>query len=132
MADITMAADEFAATKLVHDAEAALGTKSASGSGNLGPFTASWSASASFSGGAVHLKPPAVIEIATCQFHYKLGFGLSIDLNVFLPHFCLPRVCVHIPFDGTLCTPNICIDWPTISLPTVNYADVLNFTADFT
>lgn len=132
MADITVAADEFAATKLVHDAETTLGTKSSSGSGSLGPFTASWSASVSFAGGTIHLTPPNVIEIADCQVHYALGFGLSIDLNDFLPHFCLPRVCIPIPFDGQICTPRICISWPTISLPNVNYADVAKFTADFT
>jgi len=133
MPDIIVAADETAATKLIHDAETTLGTISAPpGSGTLGPFSATWSADASFSGGAVDLIAPNIIRIANCQFHYHVSFGFSIDLNSFLPHFCLPQVCVRIPFIGRVCTPRICISWPTIPLPTINYSDLINFTADFT
>jgi hypothetical protein len=131
MPDIIVAADETAATKLVHDAETALVIPPVSGSGNLGPFHASWAASVSFSGGTIDLIPPSIIRIKDCQFHYKLSFGLSINLNSFLPHFCLPQVCVHLPFIGRVCTPRICISWPTVSLPTITYADALKFTADF-
>ena len=131
MTDIILAADKSAATTLLHDAEAALGTQSTSGGGSLGPFAATWSASASFSDGAIDLLPPNIIQITDCHLNYSLGFSLSVDLNSFLPHFCLPQICIPIPFDGSLCTPKICISWPTITIP-VSYADTIKFTADFT
>ena len=130
MPDITVAGDEAAATQLVHDAEATLGVISRSGSGSLGPFTASWSASASFSSGAVDLNPPNVIRIANCQMNYSLGFSFSFDLSSILPDFCLPQICIPTPW-GDICTPKICVDWPTITIP-VSYSDSLTFTADFT
>jgi hypothetical protein len=132
MPDITVAADEVAATELVHDAETALGILSDAGSGGLGPFTASWNVSIFFSDGSVDLISPDVIRIADCEMHYNLDFDFPIDLNDFLPAFCLPRVCIPNPFDGgELCTPEICIDWPTIGPVPINYSDVLTFTADF-
>jgi len=130
MPDITVAGDEAAATQLVHDAETTLGVVSKSGSGSLGPFTASWSASASFSNGAVDLNPPNIIRIANCQMNYSLGFSFSFDLSSILPDFCLPQICIPTPW-GDICTPKICVDWPTITIP-VSYSDSLTFTADFT
>lgn len=130
MSDIIAAADEVAANKLVHTAESALGTVSKSGSGSLGPFTASWNTSASFSNGTVDLIAPNVVRIADCDMNYALGFTFSLDLNSILPHFCLPQVCIPIPFNGSLCTPKICISWPTISIP-VSHSGVVKFTADF-
>jgi hypothetical protein len=130
MSDITLAADQSAATTLLHDAETALGTQFTSGGGSLGPFSASWNASASFSGGVIDLLPPNTIQITNCAFNYSVGFSLSIDLNDILPHFCLPQICISIPFIGDICTPKICIDWPTITVP-VSYSDAINFTADF-
>lgn len=131
MADEIIAAlDESGATSLLQDAQAALGTVGNSGSGSLGPFTASWGASASFSGGTVDLIPPDIIRIATMQMNYNLNFSFQIDLNKFLPSFCLPRVCVRIPFVGRVCTPRICISWPTITVP-LSYSDSLTFSGDF-
>lgn len=126
MSDIIAAADTTAATKLLHDAETTLGTLSRMGSGSLGPFTASYSAAVSFSGGTVNLIPPNVIELADCHLNYSVGLNFSIDLNSFLPHFCLPRVC----FFG-ICTPKICISWPTVSVP-FSFSDTVTFTGDFT
>lgn len=131
MADITVAADEVAASELLHDAQATLGVLSRSGSGSLGPFTANWSASAFLAGGTVDLIPPNVIRIADCELHYSLHFDFSFDLSSILPDFCLPQICIRIPFIGRVCTPRICIDWPTITIP-VNFSDVVRFTADFT
>ena len=131
MPDIVVAGDETAATELVHDAETTLGTISDSGSGSLGPFTASWSASVSFSGGAVDLIAPNIIRITDCQMNYSLGFSFSFDLSDILPDFCIPEICIPIPFLPDICTPEICVDWPTIIIP-VNYSDSLLFTADFT
>ena len=130
MPDITLAVDQSAATTLLHDAEAALGTQSTSGGGPLGPFSASWNASASFSDGVIDLLPPNIIQITNCNFNYSVGFSISVDLNSILPSFCLPQVCIPIPFDGQICTPQICISWPTITIP-VSYSDTIQFSADF-
>jgi hypothetical protein len=129
-ADIVAAADETAFTKLLHDSELALGTQTAAGAGDLGPFNASYSASINFTGGSVTLSPPNVVHINNLHLNYSLSFSFSLNLNDFLPHFCLPRVCVHIPFIGTICTPKICVSWPTITVP-VNYADTVVFSSDF-
>lgn len=130
MPDITLAADENAATKLIHDAETALGTLSDSGSGSLGPFTASWSAGVFFANGTIDLIPPNLIQITDCEMHYNLGFSFSLDLSDFLPDFCIPQICVNLGF-FEICTPEICIDWPTIGPIPINYPDVIKFTAAF-
>src|SRR5262249_55362809 len=115
----------------IHDAEVALGTLTAPpGSASLGPFSASWGASASFAGGGIDLIAPNVIRITDCELHYSVSFTFSIDLNNFLPHFCLPRACVPIPF-LRLCTPPICLNWPPIPVH-VGHSGVVKFTADFT
>ena len=132
MTDITLAADQAAATKLLHDAETALGTRSTGPQGgSLGPFSATFSASASFSGGAIDLIAPNIIQLTNCNFNYSVDLSLSVDLNSILPSFCLPQICIPIPFDGDICTPKICISWPTITIP-VSYSDTITFTADFT
>jgi hypothetical protein len=130
MSDILIAADETAATKLVNAAEAALGTIGDSGSGSLGPFVATWGASVSFAGGTVDLIAPDIVRLQNVTMNYTLNFSFGIDLGEILPEFCLPRICIRIPFIGRICTPRICIDWPTISVP-INYSDSLTFTADF-
>ncbi|HVJ54371.1 MAG TPA: hypothetical protein VM689_18040 [Aliidongia sp.] len=130
MPDITLAADQTAVTRLLHDAETLLGTRSASNSGSFGPFVASYGVSASLSGGTVTLTPPKTIGLANIALNYSLNLSFGIDLNSFLPNFCIPQVCVHIPCVGTICTPQICISWPTISIP-FSFSDSLNFSADF-
>ncbi len=126
MPDIIAAADTTAATTLLHDAETTLGTQTSSGSSGFGPFTASYSASVSFSGGNVNLNPPNIIELANCNVNYSVSLSFSIDLNDFLPHFCLPQICIF-----GICTPKICISWPTVTIP-FSFADSLTITADFT
>jgi hypothetical protein len=130
MQDITLAADETAATRLVHDGETLFGTPSKSGSGNLGPFFANYTVSASISGGTVSLHAPNIIELNDIHLNYSLSLTFGIDLNNFLPHFCLPQVCVNIPCVGEICTPKICLSWPTISVP-LSYSDFVAFTANF-
>jgi len=124
--DIIAAADQAATTVLLHDGETLLGTVMKSGNGSLGPFTAGYTVSATFSGGTVNLNPPNVIEIANCNLHYSVSLSFGLDLNSFLPSFCLPQVC----FFG-ICTPKICISWPTITVP-FSFSDDVQFTADFT
>ena len=131
MPDIVVAADESAATELIHDAEATLGTIYHTGSGSLGPFTTDWGASAFFFGGTVNLIAPNIVRIVDCELHYNLNFSFSFDLSSILPDFCIPSICITIPFIGQVCTPEICVDWPPVTIP-VSYSDTVTFTADFT
>lgn len=130
MADILVAADEHAASELLRDAQTTLGTRTRSGSGNLGPFNTNWSASASLGGGSVDLRPPDIIRIDDCELRFSLNFSLSFDLSSIIPNFCLPQVCIRIPFIGRVCTPQVCIDWPTVTIP-VGVSDKVKFTSDF-
>lgn len=125
MPDIIAAADQTATTDLLHDAEATLGIKTASGNSSLGPFFADYSASVSFTGGTVNLTPPNVIEIADLNINYSLNLSVGIDLNDVLPSFCLPQICVF-----GWCTPKICVSWPTITVP-ISFSDTATLTADF-
>jgi hypothetical protein len=127
--DIIAAIDEVAATTLIHDAEATLGTLARTGSGSLGPFTASWGASASVQSGAIDLIAPNVVRVTDCELHYSVNFSFAFDLSSIIPDFCLPRICIPTPW-GDICTPRICINWPTITIP-LSYSDVVRFTADF-
>lgn len=131
MDDILIAVDESTSTSLVTAAQNALGTQSRSGNGNLGPFNANWTASAGFSGGSVDLREPNIVGLQNVTLNFSVGIGFSIDLSDILPDFCLPRVCIRIPFVGRVCTPRICIDWPTINIGPINHSGNVNFTADF-
>src|SRR5262245_52809848 len=129
MAEITAAIDEKGADKLLDTAIALIGPQSKSGSGSLGPFTASYSATATLTSGDVDLIPPDTIRIVDLRLDWSLGFSLSFDLSDFLPDFCLPQICVNIPCVGRVCTPRICIDWPSVSIP-VSFGDFLKTTVD--
>jgi hypothetical protein len=131
MPDILVAADEVAATELLHDGESALGVITDSGSRSLGPFTASYTASASLANGSVDLLPPNIIRVANCELRFSVSFSFSLDLDTILPRLCLPRICIPIPFFDDICTPRICIPWPTITV-SLPFSDVVTFTSDFT
>lgn len=131
MDDLQVAVDEAQAGLLVANAQALLGTQSASGGGSLGPFNANWSASVSLSGGSVDLRMPDIVRIVNMDMNFTVGIGFSIDLGDFLPEFCLPRICIPIPFLPDICTPEICIDWPTIPIGPVSHSGMVNFTSDF-
>lgn len=130
MPDLIAAADEGAANKLVQTGQTLLGTLSDSGTDSLGPFDVGWNASTNFTGGSVDLRTPDIIRIQNMDMNFTVGFSIGIDLSDILPDFCLPRICVRIPFIGRVCTPRVCIDWPTISVP-VSHSDTVTFTADF-
>jgi hypothetical protein len=125
--DIIAAVDETAANVLLAAAETAVATKSAAGSGSLGPFVAGWTASASFSGGTVGLAAPATVSINNLQINYSLSLTVGIDLSSL--DFCLPQLCLSTPW-GDLCTPRICFDFPTISV-TVPFSSSATISADF-
>ena len=95
--------------KLLNGGESTLGNQSTGPrGGSFGPFTFTASASASFSGGTVVLTPPDIIQINNCNLNYSLNLTLTVDLNDILPSFCIPQICIPIPFFGDLCTPKIC------------------------
>ena len=102
MSDITLAADQTAVTRLLHDAESILGTQSKSTSGSFGPFFAQAGASVSFSGGSVTLTPPKTIELANVSLNYALSLSFGIDLSKFLPNFCLPQALSATADSGSL------------------------------
>lgn len=125
--DIIAAIDQTAANTLLHAAESALGALTKTGGGSLGPFTAGWKASASFTGGTVTLEAPDTIAIDHLRVNYSLNLNVGIDLS-FLD-FCLPQVCIWTPW-GTLCTPTICVTFPTISV-TVPFSTSVEISANF-
>ena len=129
MSEITAALDEQGANELLDAAIAAIGTQSRTGSGNLGPFVASYTVQGTFTNGDVDLIPPTTIRIADLQLDWHVDLSFGIDLSSFLPDFCLPQVCIDIPCVGEVCTPKICIDWPTITVP-VSFGDFLKATVD--
>ena len=130
MAEIVAALDETGANKLLDTAIALIPPQSKSGSGNLGPFVASYSVTASLTNGDVDLIPPNVIRIVDLRLDWSLDLSFGFDLSSILPDFCLPQVCIDIPCVGRVCTPRICIDWPTITIP-VSFSDFVKATADF-
>lgn len=130
MTEITVAIDETAADQVFDTAVGLIPLQTASGTGSLGPFFASYAASASFAPGDVDLIAPGTIRIENFRLNWSLNFSFGIDLSDFLPDFCIPQVCVDIPCVGRVCTPEICVDWPTITVP-VSFSDFVLATADF-
>ncbi len=130
MAEITAAIDEQGADQLLDTAIGLIPPQSASGTGALGPFVASYSVNATFAPGDVDLIAPGTIRITEFELHWGLSMSFGVDLSTFLPDFCLPQVCVDIPCVGKVCTPKICVDWPTITVP-VSFSDFVRVTADF-
>jgi hypothetical protein len=130
MAEIIAAVDESAANSLIDTAIALIPPQSASGSGSLGPFIASYAVSATLANGDIDLIPPDIIRVVDLRMNWSINLSFGFDLSTILPDFCLPQVCVNIPCVGRVCTPRICIDWPTITVP-VNFSDFLKATGDF-
>jgi hypothetical protein len=130
MAEITAALDEAGANDLFDAAIATVVVPTQGGSGNLGPFIATYSAGGSFVNGNVDLIAPGTVRIQNLRFNWFVNLSFGVDLGAILPEFCLPRACVDIPCVGRVCTPRICIDWPTITVP-VSLSDWVEATADF-
>jgi hypothetical protein len=130
MAEIIAALDETGADHLLDNVLATIVLPPRSGSGNLGPFVANYTATATLANGSVDLIPPNIIRLVNLRLNWHLAFRFSFDLSNILPDFCLPQICVDIPFIGRVCTPRICINWPTITIP-VSFGDFVLATADF-
>lgn len=130
MAEITAALDEAGANTLFNTAMGVVAIPPQSGSGSLGPFTAGYTASVAFVHGSIDLIVPSTIRVDHLRVNWHVTLTFSVDLNDFLPHFCLPQVCVDIPCVGRVCTPRVCLSWPTIHV-SVPLGDFVEATADF-
>lgn len=132
--DATIAVSESGANKLMED-PIALATKSASDSGTWGPFTVGYSASVALSGGpgvSVSLIDPDLLSLHNVNVSGSVGVFFSFDLGAILPTVCIPpvQVCVDIPFVGTVCTPQVCLTWPKLTVP-ITLPFALTVSADF-
>jgi hypothetical protein len=131
MRQILVAADMAATDTLVRTAPFS-GPDVNSTGGNLGPFGAQITARGAFVEiGSLDLIPPNIVQFVKWKVHYDLEAVLTIDLNRILPEFCLPQVCVDLPFLGEVCTPRVCVSWPTISFPVSASSPGAEFTAKF-
>ncbi len=130
MSEIIAALDEKGANKLIDDYIASMAPIVKTGSGNLGPFVADYTITATLTNGDVDLIPSDTIRIVDVQLNWSLDLSFGLDLSSILPDFCLPQVCIDIPCVGTVCTPELCVDWPTITIP-VSFSDYLKATVDF-
>ncbi|NGO49177.1 hypothetical protein [Streptomyces ureilyticus] len=129
MPDILTAVDETAANVIMSKEISSLAPLAASRNSTFGPFSIEWELSASFSQGTIDIIPPPadVIRIAGVRLSYHAELKLTLDLG-FLD-FCLPQVCVTLPFIGRVCTPRVCLSFPTIEVP-VSHSSTVDFTAD--
>ncbi|HEY6187171.1 MAG TPA: hypothetical protein VIW80_05795 [Pyrinomonadaceae bacterium] len=141
MGEITVAADEVAATELLHDAEVTIGQKSLSGSSSLGPFVANWNATAYLFGGTVDLTPPDLIGIQDCKVNYNIHFDFIFDLNLVLQPIVITFPPINFDFDFDwhwihihihihYQPPPIYIYWPHVTIP-VGFPGVGEFDGNF-
>lgn len=129
MPDLVTAIDEPAANVLVPRALAAIPPLTASGTTSLGPFGLAYDVRAVPTATGVNLVPaPADVVRITGRLDFTISLTVTIDLS-FL-NFCLPQVCVTLPFIGRVCTPRICVTFPVIRVP-VRHSGTAGFTADF-
>jgi hypothetical protein len=135
MAEITVAADEVAATELLHDAEATLGQRNLSSTLSLGPYSANLNASGFFTDGIVDLTPPDLIGLENCKLHYDLHFSFTFKPDptvITFPGFDydfdskFPPIHIHIHIHP----PPITIYWPQVTIP-VNFSGIARFSGNF-
>ncbi len=125
MPDLIMAVDQTTLNSVIAAEEKDLQLGPATKTGNFGPFFVSASASAKIPHGTLSLFPPNIFRLNNFELDYSLSLSFGIDLNKILPRLCIPSVCVF-----GFCTPEICTDWPTISVTVPNSGSVTT-TADF-
>jgi hypothetical protein len=94
---------------------------SKSDTGSWGPFEVGYAASVALSGGVATLvnAPANKLDLSGVHVAGSLSAHFTFDLGKILPTICIPpfKVCVHIPFVGTFCSPQICIPMPIINVP---------------
>jgi hypothetical protein len=131
--DATVAISESALTKLVR---LALDNPVAtSGGGGWGPFVASYAVNLQITGGDIKLTEVAnvqIVRLSNVIVRGSVNLSVGLDLGRVLPHICIPpfRVCLHTPW-GDVCTPQVCIPWPSIQIPIPIPIPPLGLSADF-
>jgi len=115
--DATVALSQDALTLLVQQAL----DKPISGqnSGSWGPFVAGYSLNLNVSGGAITLVDLGQqIRLDSVVVSGIINLSIGINLGAILPNICVPpsRACITL-FGHQICTPQVCISWPTISVP---------------
>jgi len=117
--DATIAVSEPGVNVVLHKA-IALARGSKSDSASWGPFQVGYSATIALSGGVATLEnaPANKIDLQNLNVTGSVSAFFSFDLGRILPKICIPpfQVCVNIPFLGRVCTPQICITWPSINV----------------
>lgn len=88
-------------------------------SGSWGPFVFGYSPNLSVSGGAITLVDLGQqVRLDSVVISGTIGLSIGVNLGAILPSVCIPpsRACINI-FGHQVCTPQVCITWPTISVP---------------
>ncbi|NEK35065.1 hypothetical protein [Rhizobium leguminosarum] len=116
-ADAVIAISAKALTKLI---ETALATPMrAQDGGAWGPFEGSYDLVLNFEGGDVALIDPGQqINVDNLAFWGTLQLGVGLNLGRVLPRICVPptRLCAKLPWIGEVCTPQVCVSWPSASV----------------
>lgn len=137
MGEITVAADEVAATELLHDAQAKQGWTTVSSSQYLGPYGVNSTTNALFTDGNVDLTPPNLIGLENGKLHYNVHLSFIFDLNKVLDPIIITfpvidftikigpfKIHIHIEI------PPIIIYWPSVTIP-VNFSGVARYAGNF-
>jgi hypothetical protein len=86
------------------------------GSGNFGPFVASYDIAGHLEGGTIDLRGDNTIQVSELDIKWdKLEFGLGLDI----PEICVGGGCINLPWPlPDICLPKICIfdDNPDIEI----------------
>jgi hypothetical protein len=131
--DATVAVSESGANQLMQKLLAGESI-SKSDSASWGPFSVGYSVNVALSGGTIELidAPANIVRVHNLNISGNAGVYFSFNLGAILPTICIPpfKVCIDIPFVGEVCTPQVCITWPSITIP-INLPFSVNVSADF-
>src|SRR5579864_1110637 len=98
----------------------ALAHGSKADSATWGPFQVGYSAAVALSGGVATLEnaPANKLDLTGLNVAGSVSAHFTFDLGLILPTICIPpfQVCIDIPFIGTVCTPQVCISWPSVTV----------------
>ena len=117
--DSTLAISEPGVNVVLHKA-LALAHAAKADSATFGPFFANYAVSVALAGGTATLRdaPDNRLDLSGVNVSGSVAAHVGFDLGLILPRICIPpfRACVKIPFIGRVCTPQVCISWPSISV----------------
>jgi hypothetical protein len=131
--DATVAVSESGANQLMQKLLAGESI-SKSDSASWGPFSVGYSVNVALSGGTIELidAPANIVRVHNLNISGNVFVFFTFDLGAILPTICIPpfQVCIDIPFIGEVCTPQVCITWPIVTIP-INLPFSVNVSADF-